>query len=107
MTPLGKTQDTQHHETAKTSPKASENGHGAESSKKRWVLLQAALLGQDQICNSTTSLSCSTCSRLTGWPSKTPVPQMRADLSLSAKSRCTRAAISASLLPTGQVNGDF
>src|SRR5579872_4873143 len=57
-------------------------------------------------CNSTTSLSCSTWSRVTVWPSNTPVPQMRADFSLSAISRCTNSASCATVPPTGSVNGD-
>ena len=38
-------------------------------------------------CSSTTSASCSSWSRLTVWPSKTPVPQIRANFSDCSKSR--------------------
>ena len=40
-----------------------------------------------ETCSSTTSPSCSSWSCLQAWPSKTPVPQIRADLSECSKSR--------------------
>ena len=43
----------------------------------------------------------------TAWPSKTPVPQMRADFSFSAMSRCTSSAICATVLPAGIVRSTF